>query len=83
MKNEPSYQDSYRPNKELEVVKIQLRSQRSSENWLGMEQVQLWLQKDPEDEEIYAILLESVEENPRINEPVRILLNDLIDKGAL
>lgn len=68
--------------KQLGAVQIQLRSQRAGDNWRGMDQVRRWLQENPEDREVFELLLNAVQEKPDLREQVRDLLLEMEQKGS-
>lgn len=72
---------SERDNK-LDAMQIQLRSQRASDILRGMTQARQWLQENPEDRQVYELLLDSVQENHDIRERVRDLLVEMVQKGS-
>lgn len=73
---------SYERDKQLNAMQIQLRSQRASDILRGMAQVRKWLQENPEDRQIYEILLDAVQENHEIRERVRDLFLEMMQKGS-
>lgn len=68
---------------QLYAMQMQLRSQRAGDILRGMNQVRKWLQDNPEDGQVYEILLDVVEENHDvIRERVRDLFLEMIQKGS-
>jgi tetratricopeptide (TPR) repeat protein len=67
---------------QLDSVLIQLTSQRPSDVWRGMEQIRQWLKEDMEDRDVYGLLLDAVERNRDLREPVRGLLLEMMQKGS-
>lgn len=65
-----------------DATRIQLSSQRPSEVWRGMEQVRQWLKDDPENIDVYGILLDAVNDNRDLRDKVRELLTQLMEKGS-
>jgi cellulose biosynthesis protein BcsQ len=63
----------------LRAVRLQLQSSLPSEIWRALEQVRKWLKEDPENGDIYNLLLDAVQENPDIQEVV----HDLIEKETI
>jgi len=73
------------PNKrksQLDAVLIQLSSQRPSDVWRGMEQTRQWLKTNPEDSDVYGLLLDAVQKNRELREQVRNLLNEMMQNGS-
>jgi tetratricopeptide (TPR) repeat protein len=68
--------------KEIDAISIQLRSQRLGDIWQGLEQVNQWLQENPDNREVYIMLLDAVQDNPTLREKVRNLLLDMSKKGS-
>ena len=68
--------------RQLGAVQIQLRSQRAGDNWRGMDRVRRWLQEDPEDRDVYELLLNAVQEKPDLREQVRDFLLEMAQKGS-
>ncbi len=67
---------------QLDAVRIQLLSARSSDVFLGMQQVKQWLNENPEDTEIYNLLTDSIYKNTDLRPRVRELLQDMIEDGS-
>ncbi|MDL1910510.1 tetratricopeptide repeat protein [Chloroflexi bacterium CFX6] len=67
---------------QLDAVLIQLSSQRPSDVWRGMEQARQWLKEDPEDKDVYGILLDAVQKNRELREQVRALFFEMIQNGS-
>jgi tetratricopeptide (TPR) repeat protein len=68
--------------RQLDAVLVQLRSQRPSDVWRGMDQVRQWLSEDSENRDVYGMLLDAVEENRELREQVRNLLYEMEKKGS-
>lgn len=68
--------------RQLDAVLVQLGSQRPSDVWRGMDQVRQWLTEDPENREVYGLLLDAVKENRELREQVRTLLSEMMQKGS-
>lgn len=68
--------------KQLDAVLVRLGSQRPSDVWRGMDQVRHWLADDPENREVYGMLLDAVKENRDLREQVRKLLSEMEQKGS-
>lgn len=68
--------------KSLDAVLIQLSSQRPSDVWRGMEQARQWLKEDPEDKDVYGLLLDAVQKNRGLREQVRDLFFEMIQNGS-
>ncbi len=66
----------------LDTVLIQLKSQRPSDIWRGMDQVRQWLAEDPENRDVYGLLLDAVQENRDLRDQVRTILLEMIQKGS-
>ncbi len=66
----------------LGALRIQLRSQLPSDFRRGMNQARQWLQIDPEDAEIYGLLLEIATENPALWEEIHNLLASHAERGS-
>ena len=69
-------------DRQLNAMQIQLRSQRASDILHSMTQVRKWLQENPEDRQIYGILLDAVQENHDIREKVRDLFLEMVQKSS-
>jgi cellulose biosynthesis protein BcsQ len=68
---------------QLAVMRTQLLSSSlPSEVLRGMGQVRKWLQEEPENQDIYALLLDVVHDNPVLREGVRNLLEEMRAKGS-
>lgn len=67
---------------QLDKVLNLLTSERPSDVWSGMDQVRRWLTEDPEDREIYGLLLDAVQKNNNLKEQVRKLLVEIKEKGS-
>ncbi len=67
---------------QLRAVLVQLSSQRPSDVWRGIEQVRQWLTEDPENRDVYGLLLDAVKENRYLREQIRGLLSEMIQKGS-
>ena len=68
--------------RQLDAVLVQLGSQRPSDVWRGMDQVRQWLSDDPENREVYGVLLDAVKESRDLREQVRNLLAEMDRKGS-
>jgi tetratricopeptide (TPR) repeat protein len=69
-------------DKQLNSMHIQLRSQRASDILRGMSQARYFLQENPEDGQVYEILLDAVQENHDIRDKVLNLFLEMAQKGA-
>lgn len=69
-------------DKQLNAVAIQLRSQRASEVLYGMNRVRRWLKDNPEDSEVYKLLLNAVQENQKLRDQARNLLVEMKGQGS-
>lgn len=67
---------------QLDAVFIQLSSQRPSDVWRGMEQARQWLKEDPEDKDVYGLLLDAVQKNRELREQVRNLFFEMIQNES-
>jgi tetratricopeptide (TPR) repeat protein len=77
--NDPTTPDRKR---RLDVIQVKLRSQRPSDIFSAILDVKKLLQDNPEDQEIYEILLDAVRDNPGLRPEVRTLLDEMIQKGS-
>ena len=68
--------------KQLNVARTLLSSSRLGDIWRSMEIVREWLQNNPEDLEVYGLLIDSVAENPGLREQVRSLLIEMQRRGS-
>ena len=68
--------------RQLDAVFVQLRSQRPSDVWRGMDQVRRWLSEDSENRDVYGVLLDAVQESRELREQVRSLLYEMEQKGS-
>lgn len=68
--------------KQMDFVSAQLRSQRSSDIWAGMEQITSWAEENSEDPDVYKILLDAVQDNQILRERISNFLLDLSNKGS-
>lgn len=66
----------------LGALRIQLRSQLPSDFRRGLSQARQWLQADPEDAEIYNLLLEIAAENPALKEEIHNLVVNYSKRGS-
>jgi tetratricopeptide (TPR) repeat protein len=67
---------------QLKAVQILLLSERSSDNWRAMRQINKWLQENLEDEEVYELLISVVQENDSLIDEVHSILNEMTRKGS-
>ena len=67
---------------QLDVVLIQLSSQRPSDVWRGMEQIRQLLKGNPEDREVYGLLLDAVQKNHDLRGQVRNLLIEMTQNDS-
>lgn len=66
-----------------DAVLIQLSSQRPSDVWRGMEQARQWLKEDPENREVYGLLLDAVQANrDLLRDKIRTLFTEMLEKGS-
>ena len=68
--------------RQLDAVLIQLSSQRPSDVWRGMEQVRQWLKEDPEDRDVYGLVLDAVKKNRDLREEARHLLTEMMQNDS-
>jgi tetratricopeptide (TPR) repeat protein len=68
--------------KQLDAVLVQLGGQRPSDVWRGMDQVRRWLADNPENREVYGMLLDAVKESRDLRDQVRKLLSEMEQKGS-
>lgn len=73
---------SSKRNPKLDAVFIQLGSQRPSDVFRGMEKVRQLLKEDPENRDVYGLLLDAVKEHRDLREQVRNLLYEMVEKGS-
>ena len=66
----------------LDSLLIQLGSQRPSDVFRGMEKIRQWLKEDPENRDVYGLLLDAVKEHRDLREQVRNLLYEMMQKGS-
>lgn len=74
--------DSEKRKKQFDAVRFLLSSQRPSDIWRGIDQVRQWLNKEPEDRDVYSLLLDVVEKNHEVREKVRDLLIEMMQKES-
>lgn len=67
---------------QLKVVLIQLYSQRAGDVWRGLNQIYQWLEEDPEDKDVYELLLHAVQRNHDLRHQVRNILFDMVQRGS-
>ena len=67
---------------QLDATLIQLSSQRPSDVWRGMDQARQWLRENPEDKDVYGLLLDAVQKNRELRERVRNLFFEMIQNGS-
>jgi hypothetical protein len=68
--------------KRLDALKIQMRSQSPSDILRVMEQIQVWLNYDIENKNIYDLLLDTIRENPSHREWAENIIKRMIEKGS-
>lgn len=68
--------------KQFDAVHLLLSSQRPSDIWKGINQARQWLNEDPEDRDVYGLLLDAVDKNRDIREQVRNLLLDMMKRES-
>lgn len=79
--HDPEQPDKKR-NVKYDAILIQLSSQRPSNIFRGMEQVRQWLKENPENQEVYGLLLDAVQENRELlRDKVRNLLTEMMEDG--
>lgn len=69
-------------DKTKDAVLIQLSSQRPSDIWRGMEQARQWLKEDPEDKDVYGLLLDAAQQNREIREHIRNIILEMMKLGS-
>ena len=69
-------------NSRLDAARIQLRSALPSDILRIMEQANRWLQEDPENKGVYALLVEVIQQNPDLRESVDSLIKKMIERGS-
>jgi tetratricopeptide (TPR) repeat protein len=67
---------------ELDAILIQLSSQRPSDVWRGLEQVRQWLKEDPEDRDVYSLLVTAAQKNRNLREQVLNIFVDMLQIGS-
>jgi len=70
-------------NIDLNQIRIQLRSSIPSEIRKGVDQVRKALQEDPDDADLYTLLVEAGRENAALQDDVRNLLQGMNEKGSV
>jgi len=69
--------------KQLDSVRLQLRSPQPSSVKAGMDQVRKWLQDYPEDRDTFQFLMDALAESPTLREDVRNLVQGFAEKGSI
>ena len=67
---------------QLDAILIQLSSQRPSDVWRGKEQVRQWLKEDPEDRDVYALLVTAAQKNRNLRDDVRNMIVEMLQNGS-
>ena len=76
---------NYSPNErqsQLEIVLNQLISGKASITWRGVDQVKKWLSENPEDREVYELLLDAAQKNRNFRTQARDLLFEMKSRGS-
>lgn len=68
--------------KQLNTIRNYLKSSMPGDIWKGMEQARKWVNVHPEDQDIYSVLLDAIQENFLLRDDVQDLLNDMSQKGS-
>jgi tetratricopeptide (TPR) repeat protein len=66
----------------MDAILIQLSSQRPSDVWRGKEQVRQWLKEDPEDRDVYALLVNAAQKNRNLRDDVRNIFVEMLQNGS-
>lgn len=66
----------------LKNIRTQLSSPSDGDNWLALEFVKTWLQKKPEDRDVYGLLLDTAQENPKLHKQIQNLLIEMGKNGS-
>jgi len=67
---------------QLKSVLDQLSSGRASESWRGIDQIKQWLNENPEDREVYELLLDAAQKNRDFRAQARDLLIEMKGKSS-
>ncbi len=68
--------------KTLDSLRLQLRSPQPSSVKAGLDQVRKWLQDNPEDWDVFQLVVNAVAESPTLREEVRNLVQGFAEKGS-
>lgn len=77
-----THANSEKRKSQLDAILIQLSSQRPSDVWRGEEQVRQWLKEDPEDRDVYALLVNAAQKNRNLRDDVRNIIVEMLQNGS-
>src|SRR5262245_55021621 len=77
-----THTNSGKHKSELDAILIQLSSQMPSDVWRGKEQVRQWLKEDPEDRDVYALLVNAAQKNRNLRDDVRNIIVEMLQNGS-